>query len=86
MHPQPVRTAPTSGLAVISLTAGIVSVIGGLCLVVPPFVAIFAGHMAYPQTRSGFRAGHGMVVAGLILGYLTGAVVFAAGLVWFFTA
>lgn len=61
---------PTSGLAVASLILGIVSIGGGACLAVPPFLAVLLGHMATRETRSGRRGGHGMAVAGLILGYV----------------
>ncbi|MFC6018870.1 DUF4190 domain-containing protein [Plantactinospora solaniradicis] len=79
--PVPV-SVPTSGAAVVSLIAGIFSIIGGFCLLVPPFIAIIAGHMAYGSTRSGQRGGHGMVITGLILGYMTGIGVAGIFLLW----
>lgn len=37
---------------------------------IPCLIAILLGHLALRETRTGARAGHGMAVAGLILGYL----------------
>ena len=71
---QPVYVAappPTSGLAVTSLVMGIIGLLGGWCAFgIPCILAVILGHMATPATRSGERGGHGMAVAGLVLGYL----------------
>jgi Domain of unknown function (DUF4190) len=67
--PPPAR--PTSGLAVAALVCGIVGVAGGFCLFgVPPIVAVVLGHLGVRETRRDGRAGHGMALAGLILGYV----------------
>lgn len=84
MHPHPyqqqpwphvvpvvVAPPPTSGLAVASLISGIVGVLGGWCVFgLPCIVAVVLGHLATPATKRGERGGHGMAVAGLILGYV----------------
>ena len=73
MHPHgypPVAyVPPTSGKAVAALILGLVSIGGGVCLVVPPILAVWFGHEAIRETRPGRRGGHGMAVAGLIMGY-----------------
>lgn len=63
--------APTSGLAVASLISGLIGLAGGCCAFgIPCILAVIFGHMATRETRSGQRGGHGMAVAGLILGYI----------------
>lgn len=57
---------PTSGYATASLIMGIL----GLCTVLPSILAVLFGHMALKETRDGFKGGHGLAVAGLILGYV----------------
>lgn len=71
--PPPV-SRPTNGLAIASLCCGIaawvlVPLIGGLA-------AVICGHMAMSQIKRSGEQGHGMAVAGLILGWvnLAGAV------------
>ncbi|MEV4223794.1 DUF4190 domain-containing protein [Nonomuraea sp. NPDC049725] len=65
------RQAPTSGLATASLVFGIIGLIGCGCLFgIPSIVAIVLGHAATGKTRPGLRGGHGLAVAGLILGYV----------------
>ncbi|MEU7891905.1 DUF4190 domain-containing protein [Nonomuraea sp. NPDC049152] len=62
---------PTSGAAVASLIFGIFGLFASWCLFgIPSIVAIVLGHVATSQTRRGLRPGHGMAVAGLILGYV----------------
>lgn len=77
MYPPPivVRPAlPTSGLAVASLVLGIIGAVGGWCMfAIPCLVAILLGHLALAETKTGQKAGHGMAVAGLVLGYVFGA-------------
>jgi membrane associated rhomboid family serine protease len=72
LQPYPVYVAPppTSGLAVASGIAGIISALGGCFLVLPPFAAVILGHMATRETRTGERGGHGWAITGLITGYL----------------
>lgn len=63
----PVR--PTSGLAVAALICGLAGV--SICpLVVPSLAAVILGHMAMNETKSGARGGHGLAIAGMILGYV----------------
>jgi hypothetical protein len=62
---------PTSGVAVASLTVGIIGLVGSWCLFgIPSLVAIVLGHVAIRATKRGARAGHGVAVAGLALGYV----------------
>jgi hypothetical protein len=64
---QPVR--PTNGLAVTSLVCGVAQFV-----VVLTFIpAIVCGHIARAQVRRTGEAGGGMALAGLILGYIGGA-------------
>lgn len=75
MAPMPValiQVPPPSSWAVASLVFGIVGMLGGFCfLAIPCVAAIGCGHIGFTQTRDGRRAGHGMAVAGLVLGYLS---------------
>jgi hypothetical protein len=49
---------------------GVIGVLGGWCtFAVPCLIAVVTGHAALKETRTGRRGGHGMAVAGLILGY-----------------
>jgi uncharacterized protein DUF4190 len=67
---QPPSAPPTSGYARASLVFGIIGVLGGWGLFgVPCLIAVVTGHAALKDTRTGRRGGHGMAVAGLILGY-----------------
>jgi hypothetical protein len=69
--PVVVAVQPTSGLAVTSLVFGLIGFFGGLCLFgIPCVIAVFLGHLAIRETGSGERGGHGMAIAGLVLGYL----------------
>lgn len=58
---------PTSGLAIASLVCGIVGFFVAGMTSIP---AVICGHLAWPATKSGQASGHGMVITGLILGYL----------------
>ncbi|MEU9742521.1 DUF4190 domain-containing protein [Micromonospora chersina] len=61
----------TSGMATASLVLGILGVLGGWCLFgLPCVLAVILGHLALRETRDGMRSGHGMAVAGLVLGYV----------------
>jgi hypothetical protein len=73
--PQPgLAPAPdlrTSAAAMASLIFGLIGAVGG-CLIcgIPPIVAIITGHIGVARTRGGMLKGHGMALAGLIMGYL----------------
>lgn len=72
-YPQRVTVQPTltSGLATTSLVLGILGVLGGWCLFgLPCILAVILGHLALRETRDSTRSGHGMAVAGLVLGYV----------------
>jgi Domain of unknown function (DUF4190) len=58
---------PTSGLAIAALVCGI---LGLVTLGVASIAAVVCGHLAWRETSTGERAGHGMTIAGLVLGYL----------------
>ncbi|MFU8874355.1 DUF4190 domain-containing protein [Micromonospora sp. SL4-19] len=65
------QPALTSGMATASLVLGILGVLGGWCLFgLPCILAVVLGHLALRETRDGTRSGHGMAVAGLVLGYI----------------
>ncbi|MDW3846310.1 DUF4190 domain-containing protein [Micromonospora sp. BRA006-A] len=58
-------------MATASLVLGILGVLGGWCLFgLPCVLAVILGHLALRDTRDGTRSGHGMAVAGLVLGYV----------------
>ncbi|WP_200210374.1 DUF4190 domain-containing protein [Micromonospora coerulea] len=66
-----VQAPPTSGIATASLVLGILGVLGGWCLFgLPCILAVILGHIGLRETRDGTRSGHGMAVAGLVLGYV----------------
>ncbi|MEU5529287.1 DUF4190 domain-containing protein [Micromonospora chersina] len=66
-----VQPVLTSGMATASLVLGILGVLGGWCLFgLPCVLAVILGHLALRETRDGMRLGHGMAVAGLVLGYV----------------
>lgn len=61
----------TSGMATASMVLGILGVLGGWCLFgLPCILAVVLGHLALRETRDGTRSGHGMAVAGLVMGYV----------------
>lgn len=73
MYPQVVvaQAPPTSGWAVASLIFGIIGMLGGFCLLGAPCIAaVICGHAGLIETKNGTRGGHGLAIAGLILGYL----------------
>jgi hypothetical protein len=74
---QPVQR--TSTAAIISLVAGIAGVVQILPLI-GPVAAIIAGHMAKKEIKAsaGTVGGNGMATAGLILGYITVALIVIA--------
>lgn len=65
------NTRETSTLATMSLIFAILGVIGGCCTFgVFSIVAVILAHLAWKETKSGQKGGHGMTVTGLVLGYL----------------
>jgi hypothetical protein len=60
---------PTNGLAVAALVCGIAQFAVGVTFI----PAIICGHMARRQIRLTGEGGDGMALAGLILGYIGGA-------------
>jgi hypothetical protein len=70
-------------MATASLVCGVVGILIGACVLgIPCLLAVIFGHMGIADTRNGEKSGHGMAVAGLILGYVT--VIPAAILTFFF--
>ena len=62
---------PSSGAATASLVLGIVGLVLGWCACgVPSLLAIIFGHVGLRQTRNNAMSGHGMAVAGLVMGYV----------------
>ena len=70
-----------SGLAIASLVLGVFSMLGGIVLLFPPILAIVFGHLSQASAnREGRKAGLGMSLAGLILGYVSIGLVTVIGL------
>jgi len=67
-----VGTAPVLGLAVISLSLGIMSLMSAL-LVVPALCAIITGHLAMHKIRHAGRelGGHRLALTGMVMGYVS---------------
>ncbi len=76
---------PTSGRATAAMVLGIISILGGFFFGIPPIVAVVLGHLAMKETSTGYRAGHGQAVAGLVLGYIS-LVPMVATIIFFLTA
>ena len=72
-YPPLASARPTSGLAIASLVFG---VLGITACMLPGILAIVFGHMAMGPTHpeKGNMSGRGLAVAGLILGYLSAAI------------
>lgn len=69
---QPVPTPKSSGYALASLILGILSLIGGVGLVIPPILAVVFGHMSVSQcNKNPALTGKGMGIAGLVMGYVS---------------
>jgi len=50
---------------------GILSVLGGICLIFPPFLAVIFGHIAVRTcNKNPLLDGKGMGIAGLVMGWL----------------
>lgn len=61
----------TSTLATMSLVFSLLGLFGACCTFgVFSIVAVILGHLAWKETKSGAKGGHGLTVTGLILGYL----------------
>ncbi|TVZ04159.1 DUF4190 domain-containing protein [Trebonia kvetii] len=76
-YPYPVQR-PTNGLAVAALVCGIAQFFVGVTFI----PAIICGHMARRQIRQTGEGGDGMALAGLILGYIGGALLIGAVLLF----
>ena len=61
--------APTNGLAIAALVCGV----GGFVIGLSFIPAIICGHLARKQIRQTGEQGAGLALAGLILGYVAGA-------------
>jgi hypothetical protein len=60
----------TSGLAIVALICGILSVIGGAIVILPFLLAIIFGHSALARcSRDPEVGGKGLAIAGLAMGY-----------------
>jgi hypothetical protein len=68
---QPPLQRPTNGLAVVALVCGLAQFV----IVLTFIPAIVCGHVARAQIRRTGEAGGGLALAGLILGYVGGAIV-----------
>lgn len=64
------KTNAVSGLAIASLIFGIVGILFGFFLIIPPVIAIILGHLARASCRKHTLDGSGIALSGLILGYL----------------
>jgi len=75
MPPAPSGHPPASGLAKTSLVLGILSFLG--CSILTGIPAIIAGHIAHNRSRKAPQqfGGGGLAVAGLVMGYLSLALV-----------
>ena len=70
VHIVNVQQQPTSGLAVASMVLGILGLLSSCCTFgIFSILAVILGHAALPETKRG-KAGHGMAVAGLVMGYV----------------
>ena len=77
----PNAKAKAPGMAIASLILGIFSILGGIVLIIPAILAIVFGHLARSHCkRNNIEAGQGMGLAGLIMGYLSIAVIPMIGL------
>ncbi len=62
---------PTSTAAVASLIFGILGLLAGCCTFgIFSVAAVVCGHIARTETKNGQKAGDGMAIGGLIMGYL----------------
>ncbi|MBD0292103.1 MAG: DUF4190 domain-containing protein [Jiangellaceae bacterium] len=83
-EPAPVESFPSdryaaipkpAGFAVASLVLGLIGLfVSWLTLAIPSILAVIFGHVALARVRRGIADGRGLAIAGLVLGYLTLAV------------
>lgn len=65
-----------AGFAVASLILGLIGLfVSWFTLAIPSILAVIFGHVALARVRRGIGDGRGMAIAGLVLGYLTIALV-----------
>lgn len=70
-YPVVIQPPPTSSAAVAALVFGILGVMGGWCAFgLPCVLAVIFGHVGLAATADNRQAGHGMALAGAILGYI----------------
>lgn len=74
--PPPIPAEPnaqpdkTPGMSIASLICGILSLMGGVIILIPTILAIVFGHISLSDIRRrNGRAGRGMSIAGLVMGY-----------------
>lgn len=71
-EPHVYDTRPQSTAAKASLTAAIVGVLAGWCLLgLPCIAAIVLGHVGLIQTKGNAMRGRKQAVAGMVIGYVT---------------
>lgn len=70
--PNPSAPDKAPGLSIASMICGIISVLGGVMILIPTILAIVFGHVSLSQiNRNKGRAGRGMSIAGLVMGYVS---------------
>jgi hypothetical protein len=75
----------TSGMAVASMVLGIVGLATGCCSFgIFSIVAVVLGHVALKETRTNTVKGHGMAVAGLVMGYILAGPSVLVSVLWIF--
>jgi Domain of unknown function (DUF4190) len=66
-----VQGPPTSGAAVTSLVLGILGLVTGCCSFgLFSVLAVIFGHVSLNETKNNMKAGRGMGIAGLVMGYV----------------
>jgi hypothetical protein len=74
LYAQPVMVVqgpPTSGAAVTSLVLGILGLVTGCCSFgLLSVLAVIFGHVSLAETKHNMKAGRGMGIAGLVMGYV----------------
>jgi type IV pilus assembly protein PilA len=68
-------------MSIASLVFGIMSILGGIILIVPTVLAIVFGHVSLSYcARNKLEVGRGMSIAGLVMGYLSIVMIPVVGL------